>query len=657
MKTFKNLSSVLVAVLLAVAGLTGCQDYEIPAADTSLSYPAGEMLLSAGSYTSARPSVRAASDCQFSITGITHNDEAADAAIASIDAQTGIVTLTPGNDPQAVGNYLVSVRLTAGGATRDYPDVLKIVVKGIVFAETVVTTARGEELTIPADQTYLVQQEGTEFTLAAPEGQEEEYAHITVDKATGAVSVDAGAEAGIYPISIRVKNRTNPDGTLFANVLTLRVESAPYDLLYAPSTITLIPLEGHVSPKPTVRAADADGTEVTYALADDFGGVFTIDAATGTISLPEDTQLVTTSAKTYALEVKVTNAKGTSSFPGAYTVVVDPAKKAEPITSVTYPDTFPVELRPGQAWTSERPTVTGSTVGIAWSIDNAPQGVTIDAKTGVITFAAGHRMPLLTQDNTLAVKVTNQGMETPYAVTVGDFSIDPIIWQVAFHKNYSATSVTDSGISNMDRYSFSGYIQNNQTEANKNKPTTIQVKNAFGKAVSTTVNKLDCIDFVGVNDSQTWSDNTNQNNDWLVSSEIEIPADSFNPAIAFNLVNQYGTDAQNILGLYIIEIDAQHVYTKGEQNQDDKGMDAMPSGLQWIPLAATPHTGSTFPEVIAVNTGALATFAPAPRSIDVSDYKGKTVRFALRCWNPSANNSNSRTYRIESLRVEDSLPE
>lgn len=658
MKTCKNLLPILFAALLLTTGPTGCQDYDIPAANTSLSYPAGEMTLGEGTYTSATPTYRTASAPQFALTALRHNGAAADLSLATVNAATGVVNFTPPSDPSAVGEYLISIRLTDGDTAEEYPDVLKVVVKGILFESAAATATRGEELTIPVKDAYLVQQSGTVYRLEAPEGNPD-YQHITVDKNTCAVTVSAEAEAGVYPLSIRAINRTNPDGMLFKDVLTVTVESKPYDLKYTPDAIALIPLEGHTSPRPTVRAASSQqGTAVAYALLDDFG-VFEIDPATGVITLAEDTPLVTTSAKSYELQVRVTNAKGTASFPRAYTVTVDPDKKAEPVTAVSYPDAFPVALRPGEAWTSERPSVTGSTVGIAWSLEAAPEGVSIDRKTGVVTLAEGHRMPFLTGDNKLVVLVTNQGMETPFRTELGDFAIDPVLWQVAFMTNSKDNSLTNSGIANMDRYSFSGKLETNYNKTDQSTATTIAVKNGWGKASAQTVNGITSIDATGINNSNTEAGNSNMNNDWVVSSEIEIPATSFNPAVRFNFLHQYGTDAQNILEVWIAEIDAQNVYVKGEQDQNDKGLDARPGGIVWTPLATTNQNDAAIPAKIDYNLVTsgknLQNFPPAPRSFDVSAYKGRKVRIALRYWNPSENNNNSRTYRIESLRVEDTL--
>ena len=659
MKTFANLLLGLFSVVLAAILFSACEKDDA-SGDllTGLTYSEGEVALGQ-SYVSARPSVYSPSTPSFAVTRVTHNGTAmSDQTMMSIDASTGVITAAAVNDPQGIGEYLVSVRVTNDAGSTVYDDAFRLVVKGILFGEDLKVT-KGEAKTFPVEGAYFVQGEGTVFSLVLPEGKtEEDYKGISLDPETCALTVDETAEAGLYPISVSVKNLTNSAGTTFSDLTTLVVESKPYNLVYDPAQVTLVTSEGHTSAVPTVQAASqADGLTVTYALANNFDDQFSIDPATGVISLPEENALPA-EYKSYKLSVEVTNSLGTTTFTDIYEVILDPDKPIEPITAVTYPDAFPVELGSGEAWTSGRPTVTGAAIGVRYELVGAPQGVTIDNKSGIISFAAGHQMPFA-EDNKLTVRVKNSGMDEGFETQVGDFFVNPVLWAIELGTNASANATTNSGILNMDRYSFSGQIQSNQNTPDKT-PTTIQVKNAFGKAANPTANGIVGVDFVGVNTANTWSGHTNQNNDWLVSSEIVIPETSFNPAIEFNFLNQYGTDAQNILELYIVEINASNVYVKGEEAQDDKGMDAVPSDLPWVALATTDKNNAEIPVKIDYNlvkSGNLQTFAPAPRSFDVSAYKGKTVRFAFRFWNPSESNNNSRTYRIESLRVEDHMTE
>ena len=630
MKTFTNLLLGLFSIAIAAFLFTGCDDDDVSGDRlTELTYSDGEVALGQ-TYVSAQPSVYSPSTPSFAVTRVKHNGAVIDdQTMMSIDASTGVITAAAVNDQQGLGEYLVSVRVTNDAGSTVYDDVFRLVVKGILFGDDVKVT-RGEKKTFSVEGAYFVQEEGTVFSLVLPEGKtEEDYKGISLDPETCALTVDETAEAGFYPISVSVKNLTNSSGTTFSDLTTLIVESEPYDLAYAPAQVTLVTSEGHTSAVPTVKAASqADGLTVTYALANNFDNQFSIDPATGVISLPEDNALPA-ELKSYKLSVEVTNSLGTTTFTDIYEVILDPDKPIDPITAVTYPDAFPVELGPGEAWTSGRPTVTGAAIGVRYELVGAPQGVTIDNKTGIISFAAGHRMPFA-EDNKLTVSVKNSGMDEGFEAQVGDFFVNPVLWTVVISGNNKDDALVNSGIGNMDRYSYMGPIMGT---------TSSQVKLAWGKSSSG-----DYIDYVG---SARLADNATlaQNNDWLVSEEIEIPDYGFNPAVMFDISNRYGSDVQNLLELYIVEINASNVYLQGEEEQNGN-LDSKPSSLPWELISEiSPYTVNAWGNVQA-------------RVYDIpAQFKGKTIRFALRYYNPSANQNNTRTYRIQNLRVEDHMTE
>lgn len=630
MKTFANLLLGLFSVVLAVVLFSGCEKDDASGDPlTGLTYSEGEVALGQA-YVSAQPSVYSPSTPSFAVTRVKHNGTAMnDQTMMSIDASTGVITAAAVNDPQGIGEYLVSVRVTNDAGSTVYDDAFRLVVKGILFGEDVKVT-KGEAKTFPVEGAYFVQGEGTVFSLVLPEGKtEEDYKGISLDPETCALTVDETAEAGLYPISVSVKNLTNSAGTIFSDLTTLVVESKPYNLVYDPAQVTLVTSEGLTSAVPTVQAASqADGLTVTYALDNNFDDQFSIDPATGVISLPED-NLLPGEYKSYKLSVNVTNSLGTTTFTDVYEVILDPDKPIEPITAVVYPDAFPVELGPGEAWTSSRPTVTGAAIGVRYELVGAPQGVTIDNKTGIISFAAGHQMPFA-EDNKLTIRVKNSGMDEGFETQVGDFFVNPVLWTVVISGNTKEDALVNSGIGNMDRYSYMGPIMGT---------TSSQVKLAWGKSSSGNF-----VEYVG---NKTLADGVtlSQNNDWLVSEEIEIPDYGFNPAVMFDISNRYGSDVQNPLELYIIEINASNVYVKGEEEQDGN-LDSQPSSLPWeLVSVVNPYTVSAWGDVQA-------------RVYDIpAQYKGKTIRFALRYYNPSANQNNSRTYRIMNLRVEDHMTE
>lgn len=635
MKTIMNLIPLLLWVGILALLTPSCNEDEPSggAELSALSYATGEVALADADYVSAVPSLFSTSKTTFSIVKVSQNGQQVPNTapeIMTINPDNGVITARIKADASYAGEYFVSVNVKNSSANRSYADVFRLVVKGISYESDIIKVAMGEAKKIPVKDIHVAQPTGTKFYLAIPKGSTPAaYAGITVDSLTCELNIAANTDAGVYPISIKIVNLTNTAGSTLDNVTKIAVESKPYDLMYLPSSITLITKEGHTSVAPSVKAASAaDGTKVTYALGNNPDNQFLINAATGVITIAED-NLLPAVLKTYKLTVKVRNSMGETSFADAYTVILDPDKEIDPITAATYSDAFPVMLRPGQPWTSSRPVVTGSTVGLAFSLIGAPQGVTINVKTGVITMAEGHRMPLALTNNNLNVSVLNSGMATGMAVSVGTFAVNPVLWNIAFGENTKDNSREVSGITNMDRYSFIGTLITT---------TSIQVKNAFGK--SSAGNYLD---FLGVNTAGTPAGNVNQNNDWMVSEAITLDSYCFNPSIKFAVSHAYGTLIANILEVYMVEVNASNVYVKGAQEQTGD-LNSTPSSLTWTQLA-------TNVEGAASN---LTNFKQFSLPVDAK-YKGKTIRIAIRYYNPSSGNNNSRTYRIDNLRVEDTL--
>lgn len=325
MKTFNRLLLLLSAATLSGAMFSACDDDDkIPATNPSLCYSVGEIALGTTTYTSIIPSVSLpAGDREYSIRQITLNGNPTDQASATIDPQ-GRITLTVGSTPDCAGHYAVSVRIAVNGEEFLYNDALRVTVTGLRFKEETVSIKHLEGLTLPLQEVYLAQTAANRFSLDAPADR---YAHISINPADGSLIVDPAAEAGVYPISIKVVNNTNPSGYVFRNLTTLYITSKPYALSYSPAEVSLTADEAHQSPRPTLHAAtDEQGEEVEFSLVDDFGGRFRIDARTGVISLDRDNHLVNQQAATFRLQVRATNNLGTTAFPEAYVITINPRK-------------------------------------------------------------------------------------------------------------------------------------------------------------------------------------------------------------------------------------------------------------------------------------------------------------------------------------------
>ncbi|MFI3279912.1 MAG: choice-of-anchor J domain-containing protein [Rikenellaceae bacterium] len=182
-----------------------------------------------------------------------------------------------------------------------------------------------------------------------------------------------------------------------------------------------------------------------------------------------------------------------------------------------------------------------------------------------------------------------------------------------------ATALTKNGVENMEWISFAGEPFVNGK----------QIKNGWGKSSSGNT-----IDFIGVNVAGLPSEEyTNQNNDWLISDEIDLSGATA-PVISFDLFYNYGVDNTNTLAVYVC--------TSGyESGATAEGNDvkATPSG-EWVVVKKSIFCNE--PKV-AENV-----------TISLSDYAGQKIRFAFRATNRLKQNiNNSRMYNISNLEVKE----
>ncbi len=181
----------------------------------------------------------------------------------------------------------------------------------------------------------------------------------------------------------------------------------------------------------------------------------------------------------------------------------------------------------------------------------------------------------------------------------------------------SSTALTENGIVNMDWISMAGepFVQGKQ------------IKNGWGKSSSG-----NSIAFLGVNLEGLPSDEyTNQNNDWLISEEIDLSGASA-PSLEFDMFYNYGVDNTNTLAIYLCT-GGYHKAPAAEGND----VKAMPAG-EWVVVKKSifgnePKVSEHF-------------------SISLAPYAGQKIRFAFRATNRLKQNiNNSRMYCIENLEV------
>ncbi len=176
----------------------------------------------------------------------------------------------------------------------------------------------------------------------------------------------------------------------------------------------------------------------------------------------------------------------------------------------------------------------------------------------------------------------------------------------------------ENGIDNMEWISFAG------------EPffTNRQVKNGWGKSMANS-----SLEFRGTNLAGLPSgEYTNQNNDWLITPEIDLRK-AKNPVIEFDMLFNYGVENTNTLAIWVC--------TGGYESVTPTGNDpkAKPAG-EWVQLVRT------------VNASAAKVADHFTYSL--KGYAGGKIRVALHASNRlKQNDSNSRFYTISNLTIKE----
>ena len=146
----------------------------------------------------------------------------------------------------------------------------------------------------------------------------------------------------------------------------------------------------------TVGAGDADATTngVSYSLADDAGGRFAIDAATGVVSVADGSLLNREAAASHAITVRATSQDG-STADTVFTIAlsdVDEFDVTTPTDSDATPDTVAENTATGTlvGLTAGAADADATTNGVSYTLaDSAGGRFAIDAATGVVSVADG----------------------------------------------------------------------------------------------------------------------------------------------------------------------------------------------------------------------------------------------------------------------------
>nr|QIG91066.1 hypothetical protein G6P99_00015 [Bradyrhizobium sp. 6(2017)] len=263
---------------------------------------------------------------------------------------------------------------------------------------------------------------------------------FTINAATGVITVadasklDYESAAGhAYTVTAQASDGTLSSSQTFTIGVTDVAPSTPVDSNAATNTVAEGAANGSTVGV-TVSSSDVNGPAVTYSLTGDTsGGGFTINAATGVITVADASKLDYESAAGHAYTVTAQASDGTLSSSQTFTIGVTDVAPSTPVDSNAATNTVAEGAANGSTVgvTVSSSDVNGPAVTYSLTGDTSGGGFTINAATGVITVAdaskldyesaAGHAYTVtaqasdgtLSSSQTFTIGVTDVAPSTP----------------------------------------------------------------------------------------------------------------------------------------------------------------------------------------------------------------------------------------------------
>ncbi|RXT42919.1 beta strand repeat-containing protein, partial [Bradyrhizobium betae] len=246
---------------------------------------------------------------------------------------------------------------------------------------------------------------------------------FAIDAATGVVTVADAALLDFETATSHDITVTASDGTLtssqsFTIAVTDVAPSTPVDGNAAANTVSEAAANGDLVGI-TATASDIHGGTVTFALSDDAGGRFAIDAATGVVSVADASLLDFETATSHS--ITVTASDGTLTSSQSFSIAVTDVAPSTPVDGNAAANTVSEGAANGDlvGITASATDVHGGTVTFALS-DDAGGRFAIDAATGVVTVA---NAALLDFETATSHSITVTAADPSGAFTSQTFSI------------------------------------------------------------------------------------------------------------------------------------------------------------------------------------------------------------------------------------------
>lgn len=402
---FRNVCFAALTALCAVV-FAACEDDDTKSGDLQIFYPTVVDIGPSMNFVSGTPTWKGPAPTAFSITGITLDGAAVAVESFSINAETGIVTITDTDQLQA-GVYKLSISCQAGGGSYRFKDIFEV--------RMVPATPEAIEVSAPMLEIPYAELETTEAAVTVtPAGesvsilnyslvQKEGYEYFTISK-EGVVTYNDKFKGEIMPGSyaLPVRIETYAGAMTYENLLTGRITSEPLEVRY-PSAAGRMEFDMAFQSSTPVLKGSPD--EVVWAIkrVDPATDQIKIDPATGVISVDAGNGFAIDDV--YAVDLTVANSFGTVDFEGAFKLTV--IAYIAPIESETFAYEDTEAIQGGEFKVSKKAGFVGDEVAFALGeLPAALQGqISINETTGDVSAAKGHSIPVGTYE--IPVKASN----------------------------------------------------------------------------------------------------------------------------------------------------------------------------------------------------------------------------------------------------------
>lgn len=392
------LRNLLFVVAFCSLGLLACSEDETESPVTLHFQSVGD--IGPGMpYRGSAPTYRGAAPSEFAIESITLDGTAFvdETPCFTLDPNDGFLTISDSKDLQ-LGTYRFSVSCKAAGARCLFTDAFSVRMVSatpeniVVIPELIEALYDEDRVAWPTAQIAPADEAVSFNAYALVQEKGKEYFSVS---STGEISVNMKYEGtippGIYKPVLRLT--TKAGSADYADAVTIKVNSQPLGITYERNPGTA-EINAPFSSDVPVLLGSTDEANYAILSVSPSTDQFSIDPATGVISLPEGHTLEAHTSYEFSLAVsnKFSNGQAVA-LRGVYTVdivpyiaPIDPAKFAYAPATMTEFCKFEIEKAEG---------FVGDVV--TFSLGELPEAlkgwVSIDSQTGKITVPRGNEIP------------------------------------------------------------------------------------------------------------------------------------------------------------------------------------------------------------------------------------------------------------------------